>query len=1000
MDSGGRLAPGDLLAVSCADAAGRRWLLASFHGDSCGRSARPALAALGQLVAGPLRGHLVVLGVDANTRSGGGGGFGCGGAEAGGSVGPAGPDFAGWGAAGSPGNGDRPLARKGSDPMSACAFSRFVQSLGLVSVWEYSDDPSSRATACAQRTLLQAQPHKAVRREAVGRDRPVAVSNGNAATVSRHTKDWVLFGAAHAAAPAQDVGRDNTGERRFDPAVSSGPTSKFPSDHAVVFARLRFCDPPRRSQDPQPLPERPTHEEQKGQAEDAADKVTSGGAAAVPGTSLMSSTASGSPCGREARVQVPRLPRRGLPQTLARASMRWRSLGRNGNGGRVINAGGDLWGLSTPFSSDLMAHGMGGRSESFNQLVSRTTADGSDHQPPAAQPVHLLPILSQTQEHRKKELEDIEPKGESDKSQVTVKALCELDWDPEEQVLRLCKQHFEACVAGPAPNTLDSRNEALSFAMKDRSVWILFGTRPLSLALAQPWTRGLMVMVGSMMLLSAVVSSIDAVGRSSVTATAVRLILSDNKPRNDSIIETKPSEISSFWLLQNGCRIKTPQNVTASQYGPELFFRQTVTFDGLKLKSAAASTAVFDLPPKAWLRLEISSDGRNWNKLSWPPWLQPLVLNAAFCNSSSLNINLRPTASWLLQHSIAPLTFVLGCFVAFIFSHRGRGPAAAKSIAISHLLYGLTFLASASCQILLENQRHGPELFLVGSGSIALSIIMWYERYTVDCYPFVALLMTTALLVQLVKNRALALSDPYEALEMLLPVLITSFSTILGFGFILARIIISRWVFSAFVCCERRAYQSLWNSILAKDYDALSKLSYVTNPKSQMNVVANLRQFYSNKETGKINSCPVTPVQSLDQLYSQAAVVDIFLREKVGLLAQRSCHSGMVEVRSRKISVNDNEPVQCRDYSGVYLSSKYIFSAVKPTERALEKLLRCYDCDPSRLLDCCRQRIVFDDVEDIIICLQSIQDDPELEILRIKNMMDPQYDHRTTAGFR
>ena len=108
----------------------------------------------------------------------------------------------------------------------------------------------------------------------------------------------------------------------------------------------------------------------------------------------------------------------------------------------------------------------------------------------------------------------------------------------------------------------------------------------------------------------------------------------------------------------------------------------------------------------------------------------------------------------------------------------------------------------------------------------------------------------------------------------------------------------------------------------------------------------------------------------------------------------------MVEVRSRKISVNDNEPVQCRDYSGVYLSSKYIFSAVKPTERALEKLLRCYDCDPSRLLDCCRQRIVFDDVEDIIICLQSIQDDPELEILRIKNMMDPQYDHRTTAGFR
>ena len=44
--AGDFLAPGDLFAASVADAAGRRWLLVSFHGDGNGLSTRPALAGL------------------------------------------------------------------------------------------------------------------------------------------------------------------------------------------------------------------------------------------------------------------------------------------------------------------------------------------------------------------------------------------------------------------------------------------------------------------------------------------------------------------------------------------------------------------------------------------------------------------------------------------------------------------------------------------------------------------------------------------------------------------------------------------------------------------------------------------------------------------------------------------------------------------------------------------------------------------------------------------
>ena len=55
--------------------------------------------------------------------------------------------------------------------------------------------------------------------------------------------------------------------------------------------------------------------------------------------------------------------------------------------------------------------------------------------------------------------------------------------------------------------------------------------------------------------------------------------------------------------------------------------------------------------------------------------------------------------------------------------------------------------------------------------------------------------------------------------------------------------------------------------------------------------------------------------------------------------------------------------------------------------------------DPSRLLDVCRQTIVFDRLEDLIACLRIISSDGEVQVLRIKNRMDPAYDARD-SGYR
>ena len=56
--------------------------------------------------------------------------------------------------------------------------------------------------------------------------------------------------------------------------------------------------------------------------------------------------------------------------------------------------------------------------------------------------------------------------------------------------------------------------------------------------------------------------------------------------------------------------------------------------------------------------------------------------------------------------------------------------------------------------------------------------------------------------------------------------------------------------------------------------------------------------------------------------------------------------------------------------------------------------------DFSRLLDLCRQSIMFEDVSDIVSCVAYMSSDPEVSILRIKNRLDPNYNAGVSAGYR
>jgi hypothetical protein len=68
------------------------------------------------------------------------------------------------------------------------------------------------------------------------------------------------------------------------------------------------------------------------------------------------------------------------------------------------------------------------------------------------------------------------------------------------------------------------------------------------------------------------------------------------------------------------------------------------------------------------------------------------------------------------------------------------------------------------------------------------------------------------------------------------------------------------------------------------------------------------------------------------------------------------------------------------------------WAGVKPAERALEKLVRSYDLDPSRLLDACRETVAYDHPAEIAAALDVIAADGELAVVQIKNRLKPTRD--------
>jgi hypothetical protein len=308
-----------------------------------------------------------------------------------------------------------------------------------------------------------------------------------------------------------------------------------------------------------------------------------------------------------------------------------------------------------------------------------------------------------------------------------------------------------------------------------------------------------------------------------------------------------------------------------------------------------------------------------------------------------------------------------------------------------------------------------------------LSVVAYRERYTLDSFLIVFTLIGAGMVNDARDRATSSESGLYRAIVALIWSILPAIMLSL---LILARYLTSRWVLLDFLAPDRTRYETAWASVVNEDREEKALLNLASLADSmQINIDASEARQYLSCQVPQQNLSFLNPffrsssrrfsvqsalrelavtstslssihvskkilITSLDQLMEQATCLNIFLKKKVRELSLNS--RGAFHVNFQGGCGRSLEQYT----EALQYPHDWLWAGAKPAERALEKLLRSYDCDVSRLLDCCRQRIVFGSISDLTTCLNSIRMDKEIEVVRLKNMLDEKFVSWRTGGFR
>ncbi len=496
-----------------------------------------------------------------------------------------------------------------------------------------------------------------------------------------------------------------------------------------------------------------------------------------------------------------------------------------------------------------------------------------------------------------------------------------------------------------------------------------------------------------------------------------------------------PSAIDGFGVLRGGCRAAAgAQHMEAvgDLSMTVVSFPQQVSVDGWWFSTGSG-------PPEGdptQFAVELSTDGVVWQAFPSPYWLSENSIRSFPLERGVLRVvDLRAPVAWILNACFGVVFFSLGCYASCFYGIAGMGRYGAVAqaggflaLSLMQLIWALhkTVIAASGIEAFIDFSTIKEwSIWFFVIFNVTLAVIAYRERYILDFF-FVGFIVAGAMEVCITLTSSNALLR-----DLILLAVWWGLPAVTLLWFVLARHYSRKWVLQTLLASDREKFDSVWSEISSKDCNkvALTYLSRLANKISKNLDLSKARQYHSQQITkrrfalaGQSSSNSLKPesfstlqfqkepsfaesvmsvssprsrssIRSLDQLMDQAGCINIFLKKKAKDLALLSKGAILVDSTSP-------EPTFERYEEDSIVGHKWLWATVKSADRAVEKLLRSYDCDVSLLLDCCRQTIVFDEVSDLAACLNSLAVDNEIKFIKVKNMLDVNYNAWRSGGFR
>jgi len=459
-------------------------------------------------------------------------------------------------------------------------------------------------------------------------------------------------------------------------------------------------------------------------------------------------------------------------------------------------------------------------------------------------------------------------------------------------------------------------------------------------------------------------------------------------------------------------------------------------------------------PVRFVLERSAEANGNKWYPVGASRWIFNdlgviKLLDGAFDGQEwprddTVLFDMRPAAAWIMAWPAADFVFAAAMAVSFVQALRGRYSIAVQIFLGAFIADACLYFAAAAVHS-INNSQSAFVCWTYGAGCVGLASVGWLRQRA-----FVLAILIHGVwqfFLTAINVSSLVFGDTSALIYT--PLTTGVVEAMLGIVVLLMRAhIIRRSVL--LIESDRRLYDCLWQQMLAGPHMAGSlqslaeavnhcyttRMSYIVNsvdmkPASTCEASVAASSF-TVLGWARCGSCQLT--KDLDQLYAQAAGVDLLLRRKIlqwvrvtdALLeinhsdiqnpTESTSSEGLSALppdddRSRMGLDGDQQMLQVSQTEPIYagwvdlardpdLLGRIRWAHLKRIDRATEKVLRTYRGDASRLGDIARQTLVFDSLNDLTKCLGVLEADPDVWLVAVKNRYKAEYTAEVTAGFR